>query len=107
MLAPARGSILVDDTDRLPHQTFDMLSRVGDGRTGGDEEWIGAVMTTDATQPANHARNMRSKNSTEGVDLVDDHVTEVREERRPTAMVGQDGGMQHVRIAQDDPSRAA
>jgi len=45
---------------------------------------------------------MRSENAPVGVHLVDDDEVKVPEKVRPIGVVGQDAGVQHIRVGEDD-----
>ncbi len=49
---------------------------------------------------------MAAEHTTVGVQLIEDHVLEILKKLRPARMMGQDSGVQHVRIGQDDVGRA-
>ena len=59
-------------------------------------------MARNPPQPAQHARHLRPEHAPVGVRLVDDHVLQVAEELGPQRVVGQDAGVEHVGVGQQD-----
>jgi hypothetical protein len=58
----------------------------------------------DSPQSPQHIRQMTSKHSAVGVQFIEHDVTQVLEKAHPFRVVGQDSGVQHVRIREDDVS---
>ena len=72
---------------------------------------VDAVVRADALQPAQDIGQVRPEHAAIGVQLVDDDVAKVLEQRRPLRVVGQDPRVEHVGIGQHQvgpgPDRAA
>ncbi len=83
-------------------QALGQLGRVGDGRRGAEEAGRGAVEVADPLQPPDDVRHLAAEEAAIGVELVDDDELEAGEELAPARVVGQDPGVQHVRVGQDD-----
>ncbi len=104
---PALGDLL----DRLAGDATGQLAGVGDGRRGHDELGRRSVVRTDALEPAQDVGEVRAEDAAIGVQLVDDDVAQVLEQRRPLRVVGQDPRVEHVGVRQHQvgpgPHRAA
>ena len=61
---------------------------------------VGAVRRAHPPQPAQHLRDVRAEQPAVGVALVDDHVAQPAQERRPPRVRRQDPAVQHVRVGQ-------
>ena len=64
-------------------------------------------MPADALQAAQHVGEVAAEHAPVGVQFVDDDVAEVLEEPRPSRVVRQHAGMEHVGIAEDDVGAGA
>ena len=102
-----RRAVLVDHPWRDAGERLDVLRRVGDRRRTGDKLGLVAIHPTDPPQAAEHASHLRPKNPTVDVRLVDHHVAQVPEKRRPQVVVWQDTQVQHVRVSEQDRCTAA
>src|SRR5436309_1622391 len=60
------------------------------------------VETTARTMPSQHVAEMTPEDAAIRVQLVDDDVSKILEQLRPSRMVRQDARVQHVGIAQDE-----
>ncbi len=97
----ARRGVPGDRQDVQTSQPAGGGRRFGHRRRGEDERGIGAVEGADAAQPAEHVGDVGAEHAAVVVALVDDDVAQRPEERRPPAMDGQQGPVEHVRIGQD------
>ena len=82
-------------------EALEVPPRIADGRAGGDEDRIAAVVPRDAPQPANHVGHRRAEDALIDVELVDHHVAQAPEEGPPAQVVGQDGDVEHVGVGDD------
>ena len=55
-------------------------------------------MRANALEPAQHGRHVGPKDSAIGVNLINDHVAQLGEERRPLRMIGQHRRVEHVGV---------
>ena len=63
---------------------------------------IAAIEASDAAEAAQHVAQVAAEDAAVGVQFVDHDVAEVFKEARPSSMVRQDPGVQHVRVSQND-----
>jgi hypothetical protein len=103
MLLATRSAIVVHQRDRGFDQPLGQLARVGDGGRGTDEAGVRAMETAHPLQPAQHVRHVPAKDTPVGVQLVEDHIAQVREQARPAGVVGENAGVKHVRIGHQQP----
>src|SRR5207245_2882114 len=97
-----RGAVRIEHLDFGFEQTRGQLAGVGDGRRATNELRIAAIEMRDAAQPAKNVAQVASENSAVGVQLVEDNVTQIFEEPRPSRVVWQNSRVQHVRIGEND-----
>ena len=71
------------------------------GDRATDELRFRTIKCTEALQAAQHIGQMAAENTAIGVQFVNHHVLQVLEELHPFCVMGQDAGMQHVRIGND------
>ena len=83
------------------------LDRVGDRGRAEDELRRGAVEAGDPLQAAEDVGQVAAEDAAVVVELVDDDVFQVLEELDPLGVVGQDPGVEHVGIGQDDVAAGA
>ena len=102
VLATARRAVVVDQLDRRLEDPLGQLARVGDGGAGADEDRVGAVVAADAAQAPDHVGDVAAEEAAVGVQLVDDHELQVLEQLEPLGVVGEDRGVEHVRVGDDD-----
>jgi hypothetical protein len=57
----------------------------------------------DPRQPADHVRQMRAEHPPVGVQLIDDHVLEIREQAGPIRVMRHDSRVKHVGVGQQNP----
>lgn len=76
--------------------------RLGDRRRCANEDGIGAVVSANPPQSAEHGGDLGAKNSPVTVAFIDDDVAESTPERRPPSMTRQQPVVHHVGIGQDD-----
>ncbi len=102
VLAAPRRAVVVDQRDRGLDHLLGHLGRVGDRRRAQDELRVGAVELGDPLQPPQDVGQVAAEDAAVVVELVDDDVLEVLEELDPLGVVGEDAGVEHVRVGQDD-----
>ena len=95
-------AVVIDKRHLIADQRGGELRRVGDGRRAEDEGWVAAVELAYSPQPPEDVGQVASENAAVGVQLIDDHVVEALEELHPFGVVGEDRGVQHVRVGEDD-----
>jgi len=106
-LLAARRARAVDDHDVVLDVPPCELLRVRDRRRGEDEDRVRAVERADPAQPAQDIRDIAPEHPAIGVELVQDDVAEVFEQLHPFRVVGEDPGVEHVRVRDDHvPGRA-
>ena len=81
-----------------------VLPGVGHGGGAADKDRVAAVEPADPDQTPKHVRQVGSEDPPVDVELVDDHVLEIREELLPFRVVGEDPGVEHVGVRDDDVS---
>ena len=101
----ARRAVLVHHRDGRFDQPLGQLGRVGDGGRAQDELGGRAVEGGDAPQPAQHVGDVAAEDAPVGVHLVQDHQAQPLEELGPLGVVGQDAGVQHVRVGDQHARR--
>ena len=67
-----------------------------------DKDRVAAVEAADPDQTPEHVRQVGPEDAPIHMELVDDDVLEIREELLPFRVVGQDPGVEHVGIRDDD-----
>ncbi len=72
-----------------------------------DDAGARAVEPRDAHQAPQHVGHVRAEDALVRVQLVDHHVPQVLQRARPAGVVGQDPGVQHVGVGQDDAGALA
>ena len=95
---PALG----DERDRALQEPLRVLPGVGDRGRAADEDRVAAVEAADPDQTPEHVRQVGAEDPPVDVELVDHHVLEVREELLPLRVVGEDPGVEHVGVRDDD-----
>ena len=75
---------------------------IGNRSGAANELRVAAVEARDASETAEDVAQVAAKHAAVGVKLVDDDVAQIFEEARPTRVVREDPGVQHVRVSQDD-----
>ena len=96
-LGPRRGVV----GDRLDGQAAELrrqLGRVADGRAGEAERRVGAVLRAQSPQPSQHVRDVRAEHAAQHVQLVDHHVAQPHEERRPLRVRREDADVEHLGV---------
>src|SRR5438034_1626996 len=66
-----------------------------------------AIELADAPQPAQHVRYMTAEDAAIRVQLVEHDKTQVLEQLHPLRVMGEDPGVEHVRVRDDDVTRTA
>ena len=103
----ARRAALVDQLHLAAQHARGVLLRVADGGRGHQVLRSGPVEARHPVEPAQHVGQVRAEHAAVGVQLVDDHVLEAREEARPVRVVREHAGVQHVGVGQDDAAALA
>ncbi len=98
----ARGTVPLQQRNRGLDQALGQFLRVADGGGGEDELRPGSIELCHPLQPADHVGEMRTEYTPVGVHLINDYESQVAEKVRPIGVVGQDAGMQHVGVGEDD-----
>ena len=98
-----RRAVAVDVREAVDaRQVLGQLDRVGDRRgRHQDQRLAPRVGDAHAPQPPQDVAHVRPEDAAVDVRLVDHHDVQVHEEVRPRRVVGQDPGVQHVRVGQD------
>ena len=105
-LLAARSAAAVDQLQvGNLQQPLGQVQWVADGGGRAEEARRRAVELTDPLQAAHHVGDLGAEHAAVGVQLVDDHVLQRREEAPPPRVVGQDAGVQHVGIGEHDVAR--
>ncbi len=105
--APGRRAVVVHQLDGCFDDALSQVARVGDGRAGADEDRVRPVVVRDATQAPDHVGHMAAEQAAVGVQLVDDDELQVLEQLEPLGVVGEDRGVEHVRVRDHDlPGRS-
>jgi hypothetical protein len=84
-----------------------MFLWIGDGRRGANEARIAAVEAAQPLQPAQDVGDVAAEDAAVDVDLIDDNVLQPAEQRPPRRVVGQDAGVEHVGVGEQQPRRLA
>ena len=98
-------AVFGDGGDFPPGQLGGQLHGVGDGGAAQDEARVAAIKRAQAHQAAKHVGQMASEYAAVGVQFVDDDVFEIFKQLDPSGMVGEDVGVQHVRVGDHDVAR--
>ena len=101
-----RGAVAVEHLDRPSDERLGELAGVPDRRRAADDDRVAAVVGADPEQPPQHVGDVPAEHAPIGVELVDDDVAELLEEQEPLGVMGQDRGIEHVRVGRDDLPRA-
>ena len=104
---PAGGAVFGNRGYRLPGQGFGQLFGISDCGAATDELRLGTVKLTDAFEPPENVGGVAAENAAIGMQLVDHDVAQILEEPRPTGVVRQHSGVQHIGIGQHDAGSAA
>ena len=97
----ARCTVFVHQHDLAAQQTAGQIGGVGDRGAGGQEHRSRAVVLANPLQPPQHTGHVGPQDAAIGVDLVDHDIGQLAEKAGPLGMVGQQRGVQHVWIGQD------
>ena len=98
-------AVFGDGGDLAPGQLGGQLHGVGDGGAAQDEARVTAVKCAQPHQAAKYVGQVASKYAAVGMQLVDDDVFEIFKQLDPPGMVGEDVGVQHVRVGDHDMAR--
>jgi hypothetical protein len=97
-----RCAVAVDEARGSPGEHLGELRGVPDRRGAAHDDRMAAVMRTDAQQPAQDVGDVAPEHAAVRVQLVDDDELELLEQLEPLGVVGEDGRVEHVRVAHDD-----
>jgi hypothetical protein len=100
---PARGGVVGHLLDLEPGQPAAGDRRAGHRRRREHEGRVGPVRGADAAQPAQHVRDVGAEHAAVGVTLVDHHILQPAQERRPSPVRRQDAAVQHVGVGEHQP----
>ena len=103
----ARVAHQLDLVRRGAEQARGVLARVADGGRGAEKDGIRPVEAGGAPEAGDHVRDVRSEDAAIGVQLVEDHVAQLLEGARPVRVVGEDAGVDHVRVGHHDGAALA
>src|SRR5574341_2009693 len=106
MLLTGGSAVVVDQDDVLFGDFFCQLSRSGDGGRAEDKLWFRAVKCANSFQSSHDISQMRAKNSPIMVDFVNHHKFQILKNPVPSCVKGQNPGMQHIRIGDNDLSHS-
>ena len=84
-----------------------MFARVADRRGGAQEGWIRSVKARHPREARHDVRHVGSEDAAIRVQLVHHHVAELLEGAGPVRVVGEDPGVEHVRVGHDDGAALA
>ena len=84
-----------------------MFLRVGHGGRGADKARIAAVEAAQPLQTAQHVGHVAAEDAAVDVDFVHDDELQPAEERPPRRVVGQDAGVEHVGVGDEDAAGGA
>ena len=105
MALAGRRAVPVHDPGRAPGQHRRQLARVPDRRRAADDDRVAAVVGADPEQPPQDVGDVPAEHAAVGVQLVDDDEPQLLEEQEPLRVVGQDRGVEHVRVGRRRPAR--
>ena len=100
-----RGAVAVDQPGRSLDQGRRQLARVPDRGRAAHDHRMRAVVGAQPEQPSEDVGDVATEHAAVGVELVDDDDPELLEELEPLRVVGQDRGVEHVRIGDHDLTR--
>ena len=89
---------LVDEDELLLDEVLRMLLGIGHGRGAADEDGVLSVEAADPFQAPEHVGHVAAEDPPVDVKLVHYHVLQIGEELLPLGVVGQDAGVEHVRV---------
>ncbi len=92
------GSVAVDQA-RLPAgERRRQLRRISDRGRAAHDHRVGAVVGADPEQSSQNVGHVAAEQPAVGVQLVDDDDAKLLEELEPFRVMGQDSGVEHVRV---------
>ena len=86
-------------------QRLRQLHRVLNGGTAQNILGVAAVKLAQPFQPPEHIGQMTAEHAAVGVNFVDDNVLQIFKQLHPLGMVGQNVGMEHIRVGDHDMAR--
>ena len=96
------GTVFIDQGHRTADQRLRQFLRIGDGGTAENELRMTAVELAQAHQPAEHIGQVAAEDAAVGVDFVNHDIPQVLKQLDPLGVMGQDAGMQHIRVGHHD-----
>ena len=96
------GTVPIDQAGRSPGQRPGQLGRVPDRRRAAHDDRVRAVVGAQPEQPPQDVGDVAAEHPAVGVQLVDDDHPELLEQLEPLGVVGQDRGVEHVRVGDHD-----
>ncbi len=97
-----RAVVVYQADGRDAGHAFGKLLGVGYGGGGEDELGTRAVEVADAQEAAEDVRHVRAEDAPVVMHLVYDDVAQVLEEADPLGVVGENAGVQHIGVGDDD-----
>ena len=101
------GAAVGDGGEGLAGEVLGELDGVADGGRAEDEAGLGAVAGADSAEAAQEQRHVGAEDAAVRVGLVDDDGVQALQEGGPALVVGQDAGVQHVRVGEEHVGRSA
>ena len=101
-LGRRRRPALGDERHGTLQEPLRVLLRVRHRGGTADEDRVPAVEAADPDETAQDVRHVGAEDPPVDVEFVDDHILEVREELLPLRMVGEDPGVEHVGVRDND-----
>ena len=96
------GTVFIDQGHRTADQRLRQFLRIGDGGAAENELRMTAVELAQAHQPAEHVGQVAAEDAAVGVDFVNHDIPQVLKQLDPLGVMGQDAGMQHIRVGHHD-----
>jgi hypothetical protein len=97
-----RCAVAVDEPGRAARESHCELQRIPDRRGAAHDDRLRAVVLAEPEQATEDVRDVASEHAAIRVELVDDDHLELLEQLEPLRVVGEDRGVEHVRVRRDD-----
>ena len=101
-LGRCRRPALGNEINVTLQEPFRMFLKIGNRSRTTDEDRVAAVESADPDEAPEDIRQMRTEDPPVDVEFIDHHVLEVRKELLPFRMVGEDPGVEHIRVRNDN-----
>ncbi len=101
-LGRRRRPALLDGNDGPLQEPLRVLPGIRHRGGAADEDRVPAVEAADPDQTPEHIRQVGPEDAPVDMELVDDHILEIRKEFLPFRMMGEDPGVEHVGVRDDD-----